>query len=425
VVNIRKQTSENKGGDSVASKMPLTPQQWAWQFLRLNHSYKAAYAQMVALTKNQSEFLLSLSYGLVFDYADHMRIVKSLPVCIFERRYMPRLQDKHNTVGEYLEYQFELFEGSRKEYLEAWGDPIDRLHLVVNNQHRLTTYGLRHWLDPCIESLARDEAVQLWQIEVPVHFALERMPSLDHIARRDVSVANVCGASKRTKTKVTSVVASLFPRNAPELLTRVLQEPLPDAFVKRGAKNKAFIDNRVAQRVISGIESVAPKTQLAKVDPFELESDTTARVDFDLSLPIDYQLTKIKAALEAKQKELLKAEFVLALPKQADRNNVYSKYVRVLHMLDEGKNALDMAIEFKGLTQRTYPGTNKPIRGAYFDPKQPDRETSTEHTDEERHYIVRAKYLRDTGYRALALHSYHAKIKKASNRRKPKSADTA
>ena len=117
-----------------------TAQQWAWQFLRRNPEYVAAYELLSSLTQeqlNQLSCLVARCKGLLLsEDLLNESVIGTLDLRFFDDKYLEDLDDLGETVEEY-----------RAKASEILGAD-EQLELIVSRRFWLETYCLCRWIDP-------------------------------------------------------------------------------------------------------------------------------------------------------------------------------------------------------------------------------------------------------------------------------------
>ncbi len=343
-----------------------TAKQWAWQFLRRNQNYRDAFSVMSQLNSEQNCFLQALICGQVFEFDMHLKVLETLPATIFDAQNLSGLKSEHKTILDYLNAIGAYDEAFKAE----WGGAAEHLHLVVSDKYRLQTYVMSRWIDPSLEELTNADEKSFGCL----------VPKIEH-ALVQLSVRTSHAKLHSDSLEVT------FPRK----------------FLRTGKNGTQFFNARLAKKWQGALQKIAGHTSLAKADPTQLDSDALADVTFDLSLPIKAQLNAVLADLEVQQSALKDAGLVAELPARSNRDNVFSTYIAALDLREKGLSDLAIAKQLRALEDETYTDAQGIKRKSYLDPKKPDRTEVQEHTSGIRKQLERARHLRDSGYRSLAL----------------------
>ncbi|MFM2275476.1 MAG: hypothetical protein RL211_1348 [Pseudomonadota bacterium] len=368
--------------------------QWAWQFLRRNQGYRQAYTFLGALSDGQRDIFLKLIQNQIGLYSEIWSELGLLPVKLFDKQFLWGVKEEHETLDDFIRSEFRPFSTAKKS-AQYIAQEIDNLVLRVAPEYRAGSYGLFHWVDPAIESMTPEEADSIWFYSVPLESSLTRTPWLDDKGfsfEKSVAVGATIGNQHGAASEA---VEPKENRNRP-----VQAEMLP---LKKGINGAVFEINNFSspasyhpvdgQRIPIGSDPV----------PLSLDGDTLVRATFDVGLPIEYQLETVKAYLIAHQQELQQAGFIDALPSRKGRQGVFESYIQILDLHEQGVSDLDIAIKLKNLESDIYIDAQGKKNKNFIDPKNPDWATAQEHTNVIRKQLERARYLRDYGYRSLAL----------------------
>lgn len=342
-----------------------TAQQWAWQFLRRNQEYVAAYELISSLTQEQFHQLSCLAArrkGLSVgeDLLDES-VICTLDIRFFDDKYLEDLDDPGETVEEYRAKAAEIMETD------------EQLELIVSQRFWLETYCLRSWIDPVKNTeLDAETAAGIWAHHPFIEWGLASAPwlplldgvDLDEFRPRPRSGRRFNASSKRVETKGPMV---------------------------KGADGNMFIRSAT----VWGHDYELPVLGTSEVD-----------VRFDLNLPLKFQIARAKEELQKHQKLLRNAKILSSYPGQADRHGIYQEYLLILDRLKEGATLTSLTLELKPVIEkkvRRRRGKNtEPVPvSVIFDPANPlhDKEKITESV---RQKMLRALRLRDRDYKALA-----------------------
>lgn len=134
-----------------------TAQQWAWQFLRRNPEYVAAYELLSSLTQeqlNQLSCLVARCKGLLLsEDLLNESVIGTLDLRFFDDKYLEDLDDLGETVEEY-----------RAKASEILGAD-EQLELIVSRRFWLETYCLCRWIDPVQNTeLDAETAAGIWAV---------------------------------------------------------------------------------------------------------------------------------------------------------------------------------------------------------------------------------------------------------------------
>lgn len=374
-----------------APQSERTNRQWAWQFLRRNPSYREAFAFFCSLGEARQIALLKLMHGALGRYSEHWSDIGPLPLKLFDSKYLYYKKDDDRTLDEFVKKPKNPFINPDKS--KPLGEVIDELILRVKPEFRPGHYGLLEWVDPCIHEMTTEEADEIWFYSVPLEASLVRSPWLDdagisfeRFEWEGQSLDDLLGVPKSERANFQN------RKNRP-----IQAETLP---LKKGVNGAIFTINDLDS---SQLPNIGRSPVWRDPDALSLDGDTLVRATFDVSLPIEYQLEVVRATLTAHQAELQDAGFVDVLPSRKSRPGVFDSYIVVLDLRDQGLSDLEIATTLSNLKAETYTDAQGNASRVFFDEKKPDRATSQEHTSTIRKQLERARYLRDHGYRSLAL----------------------
>ncbi len=120
---------------------PRSSQQWAWEFLRRNPTYRDAFQKLAALPA-EHRLHISMCEGGVGDKRGAVEaILRQLDVQFFDMSRMTGFNVEQRTIGDYLDQSQKL--------RERQGE--DDLWLTVAKKFRLGTYSLSEWYDCCFQ----------------------------------------------------------------------------------------------------------------------------------------------------------------------------------------------------------------------------------------------------------------------------------
>lgn len=375
-----------------------TNRQWAWQFLRRNRDYREAYAFLHSLSEDQRNVFEKLTQGQLESYAENWSQLGSLPVKLFDRTYFWNPKDKNSTLDEYIKDLSKPLSKSKK-HTSMFLNEIDNLILRISPEYRADQYGLIQWVDPSIEEMTADAADAIWFYSVPLEASLVRAPWLDEkgISFEKSEWQGV--GSEILKGNPKEIEVDSF--SATEKTNRPVQaETLP---LKKGINGAIFIIDNFSSPP-SYHQFDGRRIPIGRdPEPLSLDGDTLVRATFDVRLPIEYQIEDVKNYLAEHQKELQEAGFFEPLPERKGRKGVFSSYIAILDLHEQGVSGLDIAIKLRKLEREIYTDAQGKKRKSYVDPVRPDLATAQEHTSAIRKQLERARRLRDHGYRSLAL----------------------
>ena len=241
-----------------------------------------------------------------------MKVVRSLRIYFFDTSQMIGYANTQNTVGDYLDETQEM-----RSLLGESGN-----YLPVAKKFKVENYSLAKWCDPEAD-LNGSESAAIWCHVNLMSFGLKRRPTLDNFKTLD-EISDETGWHG-------------WPY-------RSIKVPLKKAD-GRMRKHTESDDFYGMYRGIDG-RAFAPSGELTEFSVPEMQ----AVAIFNLDLPIEFQLKRIKAQLQRHQEDLIKSGFVQSMPKQADRFGMYTEYLEILDMLDAGHTHLDIAKKLDGLT---------------------------------------------------------------------------
>lgn len=375
-----------------------TNRQWAWQFLRRNRGYREAYAFLSSLNEEQQNIFQKLIFGQLGSYADNWSQLGSLPMKLFDCAYLWDEIDKNKTLDEYVN-ELHIRSTKIKNNTSSIAEKIDNLILRVAPEFRANEYGLFQWVDPSIEEITEDVANAIWSYSVPVEATLEREPLLDN-KEINFEKSEWQGVDREFLTG-NPKEAEIYSFSATEKFNRPVQaEALP---LKKGVNGAIFMINNFSSPPLYG-EVYGSQIPIGRnPEPLSLDGDTLVRATFDVRLPIEYQIEYVKNFLAEHQKELQEAGFFDPLPTRKSRRGVFSSYLEILDLHEQGVSDLDITIKLRKLEKEFYEDAQGKNRKNYVDPVRPDLATAQEHTSVIRKQLERARRLRDHGYRSLAL----------------------
>ena len=342
-------------------------QLWAWEFLRRNPTYREVYKKLAALTSEELGLLGALAMGAAEEVV--LDVVRKLDIGFFDTSRMMGFKPDQKTVGEFMDQTQGLREAMKESGLEL---PVDRKFL-------LGTYCLAAWYDPDDEWDNQD-VVDMWLYQNDVYLGLEREPFADDRP----SFLEVQGETEhflplRPAKQTVRQQVDKRRRGVPKLEVHAMQS----AF--RGADQRVFMREETVEHSLAASE---------------------VSVVFDVSLPLEYQLDRVKSFLKQHQQDLQKSSFFPSPPAHADRFGNYSQYLQILDMLDVGMSHLDIAKELDGVMSinewRHDPKANQLVKVQKVVGRSKPGASINELTQSVRKKIERALSLRDHGYRALA-----------------------
>ena len=342
-----------------------TAQQWAWQFLRRNPEYVAAYELLSSLTQeqlNQLSCLVARCKGLLLsEDLLNESVIGTLDLRFFDDKYLEDLDDLGETVEEY-----------RAKASEILGAD-EQLELIVSRRFWLETYCLRRWIDPVQNTeLDAETAAGIWAHHPFIEWGLASalwLPLLDGVDPDEFRPTHRPGRSFNASSEKVETKGPMV----------------------KGADGNMFIRSAT----VWGHDYELPVLGTSEVD-----------VRFDLNLPLNFQIKRAKEELQKHQKLLRNAKILAKFPSQADRNGVYQEYLLILDRLKEGATPTSLALELEPVVEkqvRRRKGKNTepvPVK-VIFDPANPLHDTE-KITETVRQKMVRALRLRDRDYKALA-----------------------
>lgn len=347
-----------------------TSQQWAWEFLRRNPTYRDAFGKLAVLTPEALWHLETAGEATAESVDVDVDVVRDLDIHFFDTSGMVGFKPEQKTVGDYMDQTQRL--------REAMQEPL--LELTVARKFTLETYSLAGWYNPAAE-LSAEDFDEMWFHQTIVDTGLERASWADE--RRSFlevmdETEHLGWPSRPPKQKVVEKV-DRRRRGAPKLEMHAMQGAL------RGADRRVFVRHKTVEHVLGA---------------------THASAVFDMSLPVDFQLARVTEFLKQHQKDLAKSSIISAPTVHADRFGNYSQYLQILDMLDAGMSHLDIAKELDGVRSinewRRDPKANQLVKVQKVVGRSKPGASVNELTQSVRKKIERALSLRDHGYRALA-----------------------
>lgn len=342
-----------------------TAQQWAWQFLRRNPDYVAAYELISSLTQEQFDqlnFLIAQRKGLLIseDLLDEA-VIRTLDLRFFEAEFLEHVGEPGETVEEYRDRTSEIM------------DLDEHVELIVSKRFWLDTYCLERWIDPARNAEVDAEiAARMWAHHPFVEWGLASAPWLTSLDGVDTDGFRPSRGRGRSFNASSARVETKGP-------------------MVRGADGNMFIRSATAW----GHEYELPELGVSEVD-----------IRFDLNLPLAFQIKQAKAELEKHKKLLRSAKIVDRYPSQADKNGVYREYLLILDRLREGADPTSLALELepvveKRVRRRKRQNTEPVPISVLFNPASP-LDGYEKITAKVRQKMVRALRLRDRDYKSLA-----------------------
>lgn len=347
-----------------------TSQQWAWEFLRRNPTYRDAFQKLSALPA-EHRMHIEMCNGAASDEQPLVEaVVRQLHVQFFDLSRRLGFNAEQQSVGEYMDQSQRLREQMGEE--DLW--------LTVAKKFRLETYSLSKWYDPEMDVAGSDMA-GMWRHEVPKQFGLSHMPAADRFQSIDELSEEIgwLGYPPSPARIHSSKKIDKRLRKSPVETTVGMAE------VIRGSDRRSFVRSRTPS-----------------------DSLTAAQVSavFDLTLPIDFQLDSLRTVLENHQRTLVDSGFVSSLPKQVDRFGAFAEYLEILDMLEAGATHLEIAKRVDGVTMVSDwsrdAKANKLVKVERAVGRSKRNAPINELTQTVRKKIERALSLRDFGYRGLA-----------------------
>lgn len=349
------------------TKKTNSAQQWAWEFLRRNPDYRDAFQKLTALSIQQKEHL-NMYQVEEENQKINIKVFRSLCIYFFDTSQMIGYANTQKTVGDYLDETQEM-----RAPLGESGN-----YLPVAKKFKVENYSLAKWCDPEVD-LNGSESAAIWRHINLMSFGLKRRPTLDNFKTTD-EISDETGWHG-------------WPY-------RSIEVPLK----KADGRMRKQTESDVLLGMYRGIDgrAFAPSGELTEFSVPE----TQAVAIFNLDLPIEFQLKRIKAQLQRHQEDLIKSGFVQSMPKQADRFGMYTEYLEILDLLNAGRTHLDIAKKIDGLTTindwKLDPKANKLVKVPRVVSRSKGGTKINELTQAVRKKIERAISLRDHGYRALA-----------------------
>lgn len=350
------------------TKKTKSAQQWAWEFLRRNPAYRDAFRRLTEQSPEQFGQLAKIAVGEGSDQLDE-EVVRKLDVRFFETSVLIGFKEKQTTVGEYIDQS--------QRIRDSLDEPEIDLTLAPN--FKLETYSLAKWYDPEVE-LQENDVADMWHPHIPFELGLTPAPwAFAHSVDNASAIDKYSGWPVRTSEKDITPKVDKRRRKSPCQLST----PVP---LVKGVDDSIFLTFH---------RDVAIHL-----------NQTQAGFIFDLSLPVDFQLSQAKEILEQHQDALVRGGFVQSLPKQADRFGTFSEYLEILDLLATGLSHLDIAKKIDGLITasewRHDPKANRLVKVPKIVSRSKHGAPVNELTQAVRKKIERAIGLRDHGYRALA-----------------------
>lgn len=349
------------------TKKTMSAQQWAWEFLRRNPDYRDAFQKLTALSIQQKEHLNMYQVEEENQKTD-FKVFRSLCIHFFDTSQMIGYANTQNTVGDYLDETQEM-----RALLGESGN-----YLPIAEKFKVEKYSLAKWCDPEVD-LNGTESAAIWRHVNLMSFGLKRRPTLDNFKTTD-EISDETGWQGWPYRSIEVPLDKVDGRMRKQTESDVLLG------MYRGIDGRAF----------------APSGELTEFSVPE----TQAVAIFNLDLPIEFQLKRIKAQLQRHQEDLIKSGFVQSMPKQADRFGMYTEYLEILDLLNAGHTHLDIAIKIDGLTTindwKHDPKANKLVKVPRVVSRSKGGTKINVLTQALRKKIERAISLRDHGYRALA-----------------------
>lgn len=346
-------------------------QQWAWEFLRRNPTYRDAFRKLAALPAEHRLHISMCDGGVDDERGAVETIVRQLDVQFFDMSRMTGFNAEQRTIGDYLDQSQKL--------RDRQGE--DDLCLTVAKKFRLGTYSLSKWYDPSTEVASRDVA-GMWKHEIPKQFGLSHVPAADRRQSIDEQVEETgwlgypplparIGSTRKIDKRL---------RKSPVQGTAGMTE------IFRGSDGRAFA------RSGSTVPDSLTATQVYAV--------------FDLALPVDFQLDSLRMVLENHQRILVDSGFVQNPPKHVNKFGAFAQYLEILDMLDAGMSSLEIAKRVDGVTTVNDwvrdAKANKLVKVERVVGRSKLNAPINELTQAVRKKIERALSLRDSGYRGLA-----------------------
>jgi hypothetical protein len=371
--------------------------QWAWQFLRRNLQYRKTYEYIGTLTQDQRDTLQKLIHEVLYPYSENWAQLGALPVKLFDRKYLDNYKREDATLDDFIRDKNKA-SLKKKRIAQQIDAEKDDLVLRIEPMFRAGYYGLYYWLDPDVDEVSEAEANELWFYRVPIESSLIRSPEMDdkgfsfeESEWKGISVAKLLGRSEEDEPKE-------IPRDKDR---PVKHETLP---LKKGVNNAVFMMNNFATPASYHFTNGNRITIGRDPTPLSLDGDSLVQATFDVGLPIEYQLDAVKAYLVSHQKELQAGGFIDELPSRKSRQGVFESYIAILDLHEQGLSHLEIAFKLKkNLQDDSYIDAQGKKQKSFADPKNPEWATEQDHTSAIRKQLARARQLRDSGYRSLAL----------------------
>jgi hypothetical protein len=337
------------------AKQPLSKkfnaQQWAWEFLRRNESYRLSWQLMSALNEAQWKLVADLERNTA---EPDEETFSSLDLRFFDLKFLDLLSPEDTTVGSYLQ---------RTSKIKGLPKTVD---FKFNYMHTCRRYGLAFFVDPELQvdaALAKD----MWFHELDSARMITYVPHMDDAYRSAPLRQPVNKIDRRQKSQPAYVGDSI---------------PL-----MRGVDGKHYVQS----------ESQWRRERLRNLEDFELE------ITFRADLPVEMQILQATEMLAEYQTQMIEAGFVADL-KTRVTGYVFQEYVQILDLLSEGLNAIEIAQRLKSLSKRVNKvidkRTGKLKDKTYFiDARESEKPPHSVLTQDTRKKMERAIALRDGGYR--------------------------
>lgn len=371
--------------------------QWAWQFLRRNLQYRKAFEYIGTLSQDQRDTLQKLIHEVLHPYSENWAQLGDLPVNLFDRKYLDNYKRENATLDDFIRDKNKPFLKTKRTAQQVDAEK-NGLILRIEPMFRAGYYGLYYWLDPDVDEISVAEADELWFHRVPMEASLFRSPELDDRGYsfeesewKGVSLAKLAGKPEEDEPQ-----EERRDKNQP-----VQHETLP---LKKGVNGAIFTMNNFASPSTYHFTNGNRVTIGRDPTPLSLDGDSLVQVTFDVGLPIEYQLEVVKDCLVSHQKELQAGGFVDELPSRKGRQGVFESYIVILDLHAQGLSHLEIAFALKkSLQDDSYIDAQGKKQKSFADPKNPEWSTEQNHTSATRKQLARARQLRDSGYRSLAL----------------------
>lgn len=385
--------------------------QWAWEFLRRNPGYRAAWNEVSKLSPPQQKLLEEFAdSGL--DRSGDLSEFSALKLTFFETDRLEGYGLNQLTVADY----------SRAVRANS-SDVHERPVWVVANEYRLSTYGLAKWIDPA-ESLSRKAADAVWRLDVTCLFGLVEFAddprdeggategALDaQLAMEEFWAASLgnqpgsIGGSADTDASENEGLLGYLPDREGVEASKVVDgatesEPVAQQQIRRDARKRRrpVSASRVAPLIegSNGAFFMGRSDHAKQALPMPLRASEVAivlRSDF----PLDEQLEIARKVLNRHRQRLAAAGLIGVQRERNSTREVFQRYVRILDLSASGMSAMQIACELQGIAVSAEAGSDGKLVNIYA-----TRDGSAPSTTLVRKQIDRAANLRDNGFIALA-----------------------